>query len=279
MHRNLASYDDIGIDKNITDNKSFKKSSLSFSTESASYKNDDESFLKSFVDSSSSKQRLMHSTTDNDRVKTNSTASNSLENVDVTISDRHNFPQTMFNRAATESAADTNVNVANLKADLTGLYRDENFKREEHNHSRRNLQEAWDKLVQLRTHITMFKSAIEEATIEDVSLQARKGSWTAVNLSFSKSSEVPLTAESAIRLGDAHGMREKVRLKEDLQRKITQVEEFLTDLRSQLAHHSSELTKISKTADRILVYDTISESMIIRQAVISVSKELEDTER
>ena len=125
----------------------------------------------------------------------------------------------------------------------------------------------------------MFKSAIEEATIEDVSLQARKGSWTAVNLSFSTRSEVPSTAESAMKLGDAHGIREKVRLKEDLQRKVTLVEEFLTDLRSQLAHHSSELTKISKTADRILVYDTISSSMVIRQAVISVSKQLEDTER
>lgn len=279
MHRNIGSCDDIGIDKNITDNKSFKKASMPFSSENASYKNDDESFLKSFVDSSSSKQRLMHSTTDNDHMKTNSAVSNSHENANVTISGRHDFPQTLFNRAATESAADTSLNVANLRADLTGLYKDENFKREEHNHSRRNLQEAWDKLVQLRTHITVFKSAIEEATIEDVSLQARKGSWTPVNLSFSTNSEVPLTAESAIRLGDAHEMREKVRLKENLQRKVTQVEELLTDLRSQLAHHSSELTKISKTADRILVYDTISESMIIRQAVIAVSKQLEDTER
>jgi hypothetical protein len=279
MFRDMSSSDDIGIDKSVTDYKSTRKSTQSFLSDSAQYKNDDESFLKSFVDSSSSQQRFMHSTTDSEHLKTNNMLTNSLQNADKATPERFDFPQTMFNRTANESASETNINIANLKADLTGLYKDENFKREEHNHSRRNLQEAWDKLVQLRTHISNFKSAIEEATIEDVSLQARTGSWTAVNLSFSASSEIPLTAESAIRLGDAHGIREKVRLKEGLQKKISQVEEFLTDLRSQLAHHSSELTKISKTADRILVYDTISSSMTIRQAVITVSKQLEDTER
>ena len=275
MFRDMGSSDD----KSVTDYKSARKSTQSFLSDSAQYKNDDESFLKSFVDSSSSQQRFMHPTTDSEQLKANNMLTNSLQNADMATPERFDFPQTMFNRTANESASETNINISNLKADLTGLYKDENFKREEHNHSRRNLQEAWDKLVQLRTHISNFKSAIEGATIEDVAVQARKGSWTAVNLSFSASNEIPLTAESAIRLGDAHGIREKVRLKEGLQKKISQVEEFLTDLRSQLAHHSSELTKISKTADRILVYDTISSSMTIRQAVITVSKQLEDTER
>lgn len=230
---------------------------------------------EAFVASSSSQRRYLLPAIDNDFIKA---SGNSSQKSDGAAAEKLNFPQSLFNWTVNDSLAETKVNMANLKADLDKLCRDEDVKRKDHNHSRGSLQEAWDKLVQLRTHISLFKSAIEEATIEDVSLQATRGSWTSNHLSFSNRSN-SLTAESAIRLGDAHGIREKVRLKEGLQRKVVLVEEFLTDLRTKLAYNSNELTKVNNSAERLFVADTISASMDIRQAVISISKQLEDAER
>ena len=235
------------------------------------------SWKEAFVASSSSQRRYLLPAVDNDFIKASRNRDGSQKSDGAAV-EKLNFPQSLFNWTVNDSLAETKVNMANLKADLDKLCRDEDVKRKDHNHSRGNLQEAWDKLVQLRTHISLFKSAIEEATIEDVSLQATRGSWTSNHLSFSNRGS-HLTAESAIRLGDAHGIREKVRLKEGLQRKVVLVEEFLTDLRARLAHNSNELTKVNNSAERLFVADTISASMDIRQAVISISKQLEDAER
>jgi hypothetical protein len=232
---------------------------------------------EAFVASSSSQRRYLLPAADNDFLRASRSRDGSQKS-DGGAAEKLNFPQSLFNWTVNDSLAETKVNMANLKADLDKLCRDEDVKRKDHNHSRGNLQEAWDKLVQLRTHISLFKSAIEEATIEDVSLQATRGSWSSNHLSFSNRDNL-LTAESAMRLGDAHGIREKVRLKEGLQRKVLLVEEFLTDLRAKLAHNSNELTKVNNSTERLFVADTISASMDIRQAVISISKQLEDAER
>jgi hypothetical protein len=245
-----------------------------FSVDNTPNKTGGNNWKEAFVASSSSQRRYLLPSTENDFLRISR-----INECEAATAEKSNFRQTLFNWTVNDSAAETRVNVANLKADLNKLCRDEDAKRKEHNHSRGNLQEAWDKLVQLRSHISQFKSAIEEATIEDVSMQATRGSWTSANLSFAAANKLPLTAESAIRLGDAHGIREKVRLKDSLQRKVTLIEEFLSDLRTQLAQNSKELTRVNNSTDRILVSDTISASMMIRKAVITISKQLEDAER
>ena len=87
------------------------------------------------------------------------------------------------------------------------------------------------------------------------------------------------SADSAIRLGEVQNIRDKVRLKENLKMKVGVVEELLCDLRTQLSHHSLELTRVNNTADRLSVSDSIGASMIMRQAVISISLQLEDAEK
>jgi chromosome segregation ATPase len=65
-----------------------------------------------------------------------------------------------------ESAAELDVQLENLREDLDRLRAKESLLSLQHNNSRDGLQEAWDKLVNLRTHISLFKSSIEEATLE-----------------------------------------------------------------------------------------------------------------
>ena len=188
------------------------------------------------------------------------------------------FPQNLYNWTANDSLTERMNNVAEIKDDLDRLVKDESAKRGQYNHAKEDLQEAWDKLVQLRTHISLFESAIVEATIEDVSLQAGRGDYESMNLS-STGSRVSLSAESAIRLDDVRGIREKIRLKESLQMKVGTIEEKLFDLRTKLSYYSSELTRLNNSTDQQLISNSMTASMRMRQTLISNSQQLEDTER
>jgi hypothetical protein len=59
-----------------------------------------------------------------------------------------------------------------LKLELNELQGNEDDKRHRHSIARANLQESWDNLVQLRTHINKFKSSIESSSIEEITLFA-----------------------------------------------------------------------------------------------------------
>ena len=153
--------------------------------------------------------------------------------------DRGSFVS-MVNWTVNDGVIEAKNNLIVMKNEHFRLIQEEDRWRKQHNHSRGNLQEAWDKLVQLRTHISLFRSAIEEATIEDVSSQAAAHAWkSSLEPENVNGSRVPLTVEAAIKLGDVHGIREKIRLKEGLQRKVALIEELLADLRMQLTRHSS----------------------------------------
>jgi len=160
--------------------------------------------------------------------------------MDEVMRDRGSFVNTMVNWTVNDSVIEAKNNLITMKNEHSRLVMEEDRWRKQHNHSRGNLQEAWDKLVQLRTHISLFRSAIEEATIEDVSSQAAANAWkSSLEPENINGSRVPLTVEAAIKLGDVHGIREKIRLKEGLQRKVALIEELLADLRMQLTRHSS----------------------------------------
>ena len=160
--------------------------------------------------------------------------------MDEAMRDRGSFVNTMVNWTVNDSVIEAKNNLIVMKNEHFRLIQEEDRWRKQHNNSRGNLQEAWDKLVQLRTHISLFRSAIEEATIEDVSSQAAAHAWKSSSEPENPNgSRVPLTVEAAIKLGDVHGIREKIRLKEGLQRKVALIEELLADLRMQLTRHSS----------------------------------------
>jgi len=204
-----------------------------------------------------------------------------MARLDVAMRDRESFTETVLNWTVSASVAEAKKSLATMQAELQRLQGEEENWRKQHNHSRGNLQEAWDKLVQLRTHISLFRSAIEEATIEDVSLQAESEAWRVAHPDRALTGRVPLTVESAIKFGDVHGIREKLRLKEGLQRKVALVEELLADLRVQLSRHSTELTRVNTLGGSTYgsAAEAVGHSMVLRQAVISISQQLEDAEQ
>ena len=204
-----------------------------------------------------------------------------MARLDVAMRDRERFTETVLNWTVSASVVEAKKSLATMQAELQRLMAEEENWRKQHNHSRGNLQEAWDKLVQLRTHITLFRSAIEEATIEDVSLQAESEAWRVAHPDRALTGRVPLTVDSAIKFGDVHGIREKLRLKEGLQRKVALVEELLADLRVQLSRHSTELTRVNSLGGGTYgsAAEAVGHSMVLRQAVISISHQLEDAEQ
>ena len=194
------------------------------------------------------------------------------------VSKKVELPQNLFSWTANDSVAETKNNAVRMKADLDKLVRDESEKREDYNNSKGNLQEAWDKLLQLRSHISLFKSAIEEATTEDVLRQVGRGDREYIDLDAA-CSQLSLMNESARKLEDARGIREKIRLRDILQEKVGIIEIELSDLRIKLSHFSSELTRFNNSLESQTVSKSIESSMIMRQAVISNSEQLEGTER
>ena len=60
-----------------------------------------------------------------------------------------------------------NADISDLKNKLNLITDEENFKRTSYNQSRNNLQEAWDKLVNLRAYILNFQRLIESVTLEE----------------------------------------------------------------------------------------------------------------
>ena len=201
-----------------------------------------------------------------------------MQEIQVVVSKKVELPQNLFSWTADDSIAETKNNTIRMKADLDKLIRDEFERREIHDNSKGNLQEAWDKLGQLRCHISLFKSAIEEAITEDVFLQVGGGNHEYVDLNTA-CSRLLLSTESARKLEDTRGIREKIRLKDTLQKKVGIIERELSDLRIKLSHFSLELTRFNNNSDSQTVSKSIEASMIMRQAVISNSEQLEGTER
>ena len=104
-----------------------------------------------------------------------------------------------------ESAAELDVHLEKMREDLDRMRAKESLLSLQHNNSRDGLQEAWDKLVNLRTHISLFKSSIEEATLELVAEGVASGQHASGEL---KSPVGKMSVGLAI--------REKLALKETL---------------------------------------------------------------
>jgi len=133
--------------------------------------------------------------------------------------------------------SDNYLSISVLTNEIKKLRMVEDMKRREHASLQDGLQDTWDKLVNLRSHISLFKSSIEEVRVEEATYFAH----AFADSNEGKSSE--LTSEMATRLGNLHALREKVRLKEALKSKIVMMEEQLDSMRQKLSQSMEELSQ------------------------------------
>lgn len=121
----------------------------------------------------------------------------------------------------------------NLRKDLQRLCVEEEERKREYYGGRADLQEIWDKLVSLRTHINKFESDIENAKIEDI----MRGAGGMGNIDYATASQRSMTAglslESAGRLADINKLKEKLRMKDVLRGRIAIFEDRILDGRRQ----------------------------------------------
>jgi chromosome segregation ATPase len=133
--------------------------------------------------------------------------------------------------------------VEGLRQELTKLTTDEDVRRKTHNFSRIELQETWDKLVNLRGHLAAFRSSIEDMTIEALAADATAAAEKRLDLQ-PKPSSVYSSLESASKLADISALREKIRQKEQMRTRVAALENNLGDVRRQLATQSDALTSL-----------------------------------
>ena len=117
--------------------------------------------------------------------------------------------------------------VSILQNEAKKLRQQEDMKRREHIQLQDSLQNTWDQLVNLRSHISLFKSAIEEVRLEEAAYYVHMLGESNINSS-------DLTSEMATRLGSLHALREKVRVKEGMKSKIALMDEQLIGLSCQI---------------------------------------------
>ncbi len=188
---------------------------------------------------------------------------------------------------------------SNLRSQLDDLIELEESKKKEHTLYKGQLQESWDKLVNLRTHINLFKADIEEALIEE---PRKSPLQVSTDVKKSRNALIPFETLSTKRLTDVNNLKEKMRLKEELRRKVAVAEQFLLDLRKRMAHRSDALAKLSRrnlhgsgvgkntlnltsisetcsdVQELVLMSDSLSVYMETRKEILNMSNDLEKAE-
>ena len=143
--------------------------------------------------------------------------------------------------------------------------------------------------VQLRAHLNGFKRCIEDAAVEDILAQMAKGAAGAA-----EGTGTDLSLDDQGRLAAVEQLMEKVNLKEKLAERVAVAEERMRELRAQLAWRTEALVKAGKQHSLLTAVDTgarspvkhrpevteaVQRTLELRRSVLSVSQELEATER
>lgn len=165
--------------------------------------------------------------------------------------------------------------------------------------SRKNLQDCWNKLVNLRSHLQRFQEEIEEVKIEIIAHEAERSIWTGDIDEIFEQSEFrngvhggnsnghDWTLKSATRVAGLRNLRDKVKLKESIQSKILIFQEELSHKKQLLTKLSVQLqqstTKVSSdlftsTETSFLGLMSIDESMGIRAQLLTISDQIDDLE-
>lgn len=164
--------------------------------------------------------------------------------------------------------------VARLQYELGSLCKTEIHMKEIHKQRLMELEDSWDKLVSLRRHISIFRSQIEETTIEDIHNQAcyppkrsGGGSWKPIPLAGLASEshgqnqedrgeketkvDVALAANKQIQF---HILREKLHVRSQIETSVQDYEKRLESLREEIRKYSSILMESSRVTLSCLIH-------------------------
>jgi hypothetical protein len=98
------------------------------------------------------------------------------------------------------SVANNDAEIASIQAELGNICKREAYFKEIHRQKTLELEDAWDKLIRLRKHISFFRSAIEETTIEEAQNQVQN--WKPGKTKGRLSSNTPITGRGAEKTGE-----------------------------------------------------------------------------
>jgi hypothetical protein len=152
---------------------------------------------------------------------------------------------------------------------------------------------------QLRTHLSGFKRCIEDAAVEAILAQMAKGAkglmkGTGTGTGTDTGTDIAMSPDDQKRLAAVEQLMEKVNLKEGLAARVAVAEERMRQLRAQLAWRTEALVKAGKQHSLLTTGETgarspvkhkpevaeaVQRTLELRRSVLSVSQELEATER
>lgn len=172
------------------------------------------------------------------------------------------------------------VSAGFLRSELYRLVAEEEQRKKEYLEHRNDLQEVWDKLTSLRTHINKLQTDIENAKIEEIMRDA--GSLVASSafssLERSGSHQSSITLESADRVAIITKLKDKVRMKDVLKARVSSLEEKIVEGRKQLFRVTEALkstpTQPSGSLDTSVVEgsgSSVSRALALRQAILTIS--------
>lgn len=164
--------------------------------------------------------------------------------------------------------------IAALQYELGSLCKTEIHLKDLHKQKLIELQDSWDKLVSLRRHISIFRSQIEETTIEDIHNQAfypnksnnnqhhdHLSNLTRNNLNGTfDTSTSTTTILSSSYVNDAnkqiqfHILRERLHVRDQLQNTVNDYEKKLDLLREDIRRYSSILMESANVIIYLFIY-------------------------
>ena len=175
---------------------------------------------------------------------------------------------------------DGKINSNFLRNELNRLSLEEESRKKEYFSYRSDLQEIWDKLVSLRTHINKFQTDIENTKIEEIMRGA--GSILASNyatFSMNESNEgISMSVDSAHRVATMNKLKEKIRMKDVLKGRKATIEERIIEGRKQLGRVSEALKALGSTATITTTTgstDTaVNRNLALRQGLLTISNKI-----
>lgn len=172
------------------------------------------------------------------------------------------------------------VSAGFLRGELYRLVAEEEQRKKEYFEHRNDLQEVWDKLTSLRTHINKLQTDIENAKIEEIMRDAGSliASSAISSLGRPGSEAHSVTIESAERAAIITKLKDKVRMKDVLNARVSSLEEKIVEGRKQLFRVAEALkstpTQQSGTLNTSLVErgdNSVSRALALRQAILTIS--------
>lgn len=189
-------------------------------------------------------------------------------------------PSSTFDWTTIESNEESIKRLETLRLEWNRASFDENQRRMSYNESRSRLQEVWDKVVNIRIHIKKNEREIEETKIESILKDSEEVRWEGAIERIQDRTDA-LTLHNASNLAGVQQIRDKFRLKEVLQAKISTLELSLSEYQRDLLVHSERLrnqtfvaSKPSSNVSDNLSLTLVTESMNSRNMMLKISSQI-----